>query len=355
MKHFSILIFLILLSFACTFEEGVNKKSLNLEKIDSFVLKPDSLNLFGLFEENFKIYRQGDMIAFSDRIKEKVFLFDDEGNFIQVYGENNKGPNGIISVDGYDFDGEGNIVILDLNQSLLKTFDRDGTVIKSSSVFENEEFFLAGSEFIIQEDAIYVPILEGLYANSPDSSNLIGKMDLDGNFVDTFGSFDPFLNDDKQYMMENMFEISDNGIIYTNLSSSYRINSYRLNDNNHIESFGTKYPSFSLPQEDVKLNLPIPEINRRMTGVTVTNSIHSTSNYFIQHVQFLTEKWFKNVNFEDKYNLLVLYDIGTKEFIGEIHINGTLGEVHENQLYMIEDFNPDNYTIGVYELVDREL
>ncbi|MEX0722587.1 MAG: hypothetical protein WD053_01850 [Gracilimonas sp.] len=355
MKHFVIIVSVALLTFACTSEQGADTRSIHLEEQNSFVLKPDSLNLFGSFDENFKINKKGDKVAFSDRIKEKVFVFDDEGNFVQVYGENNKGPNGIISVDGYDFARDGRMVILDLKQSLLKIFDSNGTVIKSSSVFENTEFYLAGSDFILYEDVIYLPILEGRYANSPDSSNLIGKMDLDGNFVDSFGSFDPFLNEDKQYLMENMFEISESGIIYTNLSSSYRINSYQINNNSYIESFGTEYPSFSLPQKDVKFNLSIPEINNRMTGVSLTNSIHSTSDYFIKHVQILTEEWFKNVNSEDKYNFLVIYDLETKEFLGEINIHGTLGAVHENQLYIIEDFNPDNYTVGIYELVEKGL
>ncbi|MDR9419071.1 hypothetical protein [Gracilimonas sp.] len=44
----------------------------------------------------------------------------------------------------------------------------------------------------------------------------------------------------------------------------------------------------------------------------------------------------------------------TKEFLGEIHTPYTLGTVHKNQLYMIEDFNPDNFILGIYELVENE-
>lgn len=346
----------MLISIACTSENGAKETSPELIKVDSLVLQPDSLHLFGMFYEDFKINKEGNNLAFYDRIKEKVFVFDRQGRFKQVYGENNKGPNGILNVTGYDFTSNGNIAILDLRQSLLKIFDQNGEVIKSSSVFEDEKFFYSGSEFLIYNDEIYLPIVDGKYYNNPnpDSSSLIGKLDLNGNFIKTFGKYDPFLAIDNQYMLNNNFDITNAGIIYTNLSSSYNIRYYDLNEYNYLGTFGVQFPSFSLPKKDVKLNLPISEINKRMTGTSVTYSIHSTEEHFIQHVQVLTKEWFENVNNEDKDNLLVLYDMETKEFLREIHTPYTLGAVYENQLYMIEDYNPDNYTIGVYELVEKE-
>ena len=347
---------LLLVNIACTSENGTKDSIPELVKVDSLVLQPDSLHLFGMFYEDFKINTQGNKLAFYDRIKEKVFVFDRKGQFKQVYGENNKGPNGILNVAGYDFISSGNIAILDMRQQLLKIFGQNGEVIKSSPVFEDEKFFYSGSEFLIYKDEIYLPIVDGNFYNNPnpDSSSLIGKLDLNGNFIKTFGKYDPFLGIDNQYMLDNNFDITNTGIIYTNLSSSYNIRYYDLNDYSYLGSFGVQFPSFSLPKKEVKLNLPISEINKRMTGTSTTYSIHSTENYFVQHVQVLTEEWFENVNNEDKDNLLVLYDMETKELLGEIHTSYTLGTVHKNQLYMIEDFNPDNYTIGIYELVTKE-
>ncbi|MDR9419072.1 hypothetical protein [Gracilimonas sp.] len=301
-------VILLIVGTACNSENGVKETLPKLVKVDSLILQPDSQHLFGMFYEDFKINEQGNNLAFYDRIKEKVFVFDRKGRFVQVYGENNKGPNGILNVAGYDFISNGNIAILDMQQRLLKIFDQNGEVIKSSPVFEDEKFFYSGLEFLIYKDEIYLPIIDSKYYNNPnpDSSSLIGKLDLNGNFTKTFGKYDPFLSTDNQYMLDSNFDITNAGIIYTNLSSSYGIRYYDLNDYSYLGSFGVQFPSFSLPKKEVKLNLPISEITKRMTGASTTYSIHSTENYFVQHVQVLTEEWFENVNNENKENLLVL-------------------------------------------------
>lgn len=354
MKRRSFSLIVLLLIFIASACDSKKKILLELKKVDSLVLRPDTTDLFGSFYEDFRINKNGSKLAFYDRVKEKVFVFDHQGEFIKSYGENNKGPKGIISVDGYDFNSSDEVVILDLRQGLLKVFEPSGEIVKSSIVFEDESYFLSGFGFYMHNDTIYLPILEGKYGNQPDSSALVGKMDLDGKFSDVFGNIDPFLNDDNQYVLDNVFDITSNGIIHTNLTSSFRIQSYDINKGNYIGIFGVRFPSFSLPRQEVSLELSIPEINERMTGSSVTNSIHSTEEYFIQHVQVLTKEWFENVNYEDKDNFLVIYDMQTKEFLGEIHTDHTLGAVHKNKLYMIEDFNPDNYTIGIYELVESE-
>ncbi|MDR9419070.1 6-bladed beta-propeller [Gracilimonas sp.] len=350
-----ILLILLIFSLACSSDKMETRSTIELVKVDSLTLKPDSLNLFGTFYENFKINRTGDKLAFYDRVKDKVFVFDEEGDFIQAIGEYHKGPKGIISVNGYDFTSDDKMVIMDLRQRLLKIFDLNGEVIKSSAVFESDKVFVPGGRvFYIHDDAIYLPIIQMKFVNDPDSSDLIGKMNYDGSIIKTFGKYDPFVNEDLQYSMNNKFSISEDGIVYTILRSSYKIRLFDLQGQNYLGSFGIEFPSFSLPQKEILGQLSIPEINKRSIGTTTTNSIHSTENYFIQHVQVLTKEWFENVNYEDKDNLLVLYDMETKEFMREIHTPHTLGAVYENQLYMIEDFNPDNYTIGIYELVEKE-
>ncbi len=341
---------------ACSTKKDVETAGIELVKVDSLVLKPDTSNLFGTFYENFKINDTGEKLAFYDRIKEKVFVFDRQGNLIQAIGEYGKGPKGIISVNGYDFTSTDQIVIMDLRQRLLKVFGVDGEIVKTSPVFENDKIFVPGGRvFHVYNDTIYLPIIYIKYANHPDSSDLIGKMNLNGEIVATFGSYDAFVNEDNQYSLISKFDIDSNGkIIYTVLKSSYKINSYHLRDQVFKGEFGIQFPSFSMPGKKIPAQLSIPEINKRSTGITTTSSIHATEKYFIQNIQVLTKEWFETVNYADKGNFLVLYDMKTKAFLGEIHIPHTLGAVHDDQLYMIEDFNPDNYTIGIYELVEKK-
>ncbi len=180
-------------------------------------------------------------------------------------------------------------------------------------------------------------------------------MNLDGEIISTFGHYDPFLNEDNVYSLLSYFYLDgERSIIYTVLESSYKIYTYDLKNQTYLNEFGIEFPSFSLPKQEISSQLSIPEINRRSIGNTVTNSIHAAESYFIQHVQVLTKEWFNNVNYEDKDNFLVLYDLESKSFLGEIHTDHTLGAVHNNQLYMIESFDPDNYTIGIYELAEKK-
>lgn len=349
------LIILLVIITSCTKGEKPNSVELELVKVDEVILKPSQQDMFGNFRERFKISKDGKMFVFADRIKEKVYLFDNRGNFINRIGEPGKGPKGILSVNGFAVDNNNNIIILDMRQRLLKVFDVEGQLLSSTTIFEDEDIASSSPlEFHVNGGAIYIPIIEMKYFENPAKSRLIGKFNYNGQLDTLYGQFDPFINEDKNYKFSNRLLITEEEVIYSNLQTSPFIFEYNLTKN-ELYQFGIRSPSFRLPNKEIAPGLPIPEISKRAVGTSYVIGLYEVGSSLIQHYQSMTEEWFETVDYSEKKNFLVVYDREDREYKGELSTPHTLASVSENKLYFIEDFNPDNYTLGIYELVENEL
>lgn len=322
--------------------------SVSLAKIDSVVLD-DLEPLFGKFVEQFRINDAGNIWIFAERNQDRIFAFDNHGKFINILGERGKGPKGIIHVSGFDINNEDQVIIYDAAQRMLKIFDLSGKLIQSNTFFSEGELWVHPYGVYTFEDRLLISVTEMKFIREPQKSKLLALVKYSGTVDTVFGMHDKFTEEDNSYSAENTILISLNTILTSSVGSPY-IQIYNRDTYQQVDYFGENSKSFSTPKKEIYGNLSISEINMRAEGSSIMTGLYSTDNFIVSHMQILTEEFFETVDFRQKKNVLIIYDKETKEYIKEIPVPYTLGAVHNNKLYFIEDFNPDNYTIGIYEL-----
>lgn len=332
----------------------LNTSEIFLVKTDSIILDQAD-PLYGKFYEHFKISNSGDVWVFADRLQEKLFVFNKIGEFLTVIGERGKGPKEIMRIAGFDINSKNEVWVYDSSQRMLKIFDLKGNLLHSSSFLDNVQFGTTPFAMQSYRDRILTAIIENQYMFEPSESKLLAMITVDGKVDTLFGKFDPFTKHDNNYNFFNEIAIDENSEeAYVNLVSSPHIQSYNLTDFNKETYFGESSQSFSIPEKEIHSRLPITEVTKRATNTSHVAGLFLTDKYIIQHLQILTEEWFELTDYSLKKNILVVYDKNTRKFIKEISTPYTLGAVKNNRLYFIEDFNPDKYSIGVYEFIERK-
>lgn len=352
MQNLKVFPLILLLIVSCNRNDRhQNNTKLQINKIRDITLKSDSV-LIGKFKERFKINEDNTLWAFSDRIQNKVFIFDSEGKFVSRIGESNKGPKGIIQIMGFDFRSDSSISIFDASQRLIKTFQVNGMLLQSNQFFTNSKIGFATTELNIYQDKFILPIWEMKVPDDPLKSKQLALFDESGSLDTLFGEYDKFIEIDNHYSQTHNYVIDESrDRLYINLNTSPYIQEYDLKSLNRIDYFGNITPSFSIPEKEISPYLSVNEISKRAVGRSAGRGIYVTDEYIILHYQVLTEEWFETTDFSKKRNVLIVYNKENKQLLGELKVKHTLAASAQNYLYFIEDFNPDNYTLGVYEIV----
>jgi urease beta subunit len=183
-------------------------------------------------------------------------------------------------------------------------------------------------------------------------SRLLGLIDTSGNAETIFGRFDEFSQEDNNLAFNTVIALDEEtDLAYTNLQTSPHFQIYDLNKKVLIGREGQKTKNFNIPERELTPSMPIDEKFKYRSNTSAVAHIFVTDNYIIQHMQNLTEEWFDTMDYSSKENFLVIYDKQSSELIQEVPVSSTPIGVHDNQMYFVEDFNPDNYTIGIYEIV----
>lgn len=341
-----------LLSASCSEKERGNNVQRNIELINqkSVTLElPDPL--FGKFYEEFRITEDSKKWIFADRIRERVYVYDNNGAFLNTIGDRGKGPRGIVRVAGFDVKNNDEVFVYDPSQRLLKLFSIEDSLIHTAEFLEGGKIGTTPFGMLWYKDNIVATIIENEYIYEPDQSKLLSIINTDGSVDTLFGKFDPFAREDNSYSFANVMAVDDqSGLVYTNLQFSPHIQVYNLESTEKVDYINADLQNFNLPEQEITPHLSIPEINKRSVNTTLVANVFLTEKYIVQHIQVLTDEWYKAADYSEKDNILAIYDRQNHHLVDELNTDYTLGAVQDNKLYFIEDFNPDNYTIGIYKL-----
>jgi hypothetical protein len=82
--------------------------------------------------------------------------------------------------------------------------------------------------------------------------------------------------------------------------------------------------------------------------------VYFLPEYLLHYFVILTEEFQQTRDHNDKIHYINLYDKESYNSYGEIELPYFLGNVIGDKLYLIENDDPDNYTIGIYEIRSDE-
>lgn len=361
-----IAIFLFLLTSSCSSEvepikqfsvSAVEKQPLKIKYIRSFQFRnPSDATVIANLFSSFTINNDGSRLAFYDLLYNHIVITDNIGNLLFIVGKQGKGPQEFIDISSWNFDDYDNLIIFDQGQRMVKIFDQRGEHIKSVKVFSNEELLEYSRILFARDSLIYMGVLEARYSNfeNIEDSKLIGVLDYNGKLRKLIGTYDPYVTLATMYTSQPIFDIDfQKRKIYSSHMNSYRIQIFNLKANNRLAYFGYKSPHFIESAEEISPFAPKYKRREMALNQSFTKGLYVTDKYILLYFYNLTEKWYKTRSPIDKEYFISIFDKKKHNFIGEIRLPFSLGSVHNNRLYLVENNNPDNYTVGIYELLEE--
>ncbi len=326
------------------------KKTIDLKQVDNIILDPGN-HLFGRFREGLRVNHKGDMLSFADDENQRIYIFDHNGKLINFVGRKGSGPEEFLQISGYFVDGD-RVIIVDESQFIVKIFDIDGVLLNSFKLFDKQNLFINSRDIFVQGNTLYLQILEaGKFQNKADSK-LLAEYDLsNGEFKGLIGHYEPGIKHSNHYLSFHNFDIdTTRGIVLSTLVSSPNVQIFDLKTSEKLHHFTYDNPYWSERVEKIEAGMPRQEIMRKATGTSYTIDVFTTDSLILTHMQTLTSEWMKTSDYLSKENYLAVYNHDGSEYVGSIPLPGSLGDVHDQKLYIIENFNPDNFKIGVYEI-----
>lgn len=326
-------------------------KSIELIQIDTVLLEQGA-QLFGKFYEHMRISQNGSYWLFNERIRNQVFVFNSDGSFHSVIGKRGRGPDEILTVSSFDINKNNEVAIFDGSQRMIKIFTLDGRLISSNNILENADFSLVPHYLWWYKGQLAGTIIDLESRFEPYKSRLLALINDDGSTDTAFGKFDPFSKQDHRETFVSLLALDEeNNVAYTNLQSSPYFQIYDMEHFERILYGGKITESFNKPSQEVTPQTSLSKIMLLVEDTSVFAHIFLTDEYFIQHMQILTKEWFETSDYTAKGNVLVFYDRETNEFIKEIKLEGiTPLAAQKGKIYAVENFNPDQFTIGIYEI-----
>jgi len=355
-----IFVLLILILIGCT--EGpardfqpspVEEKQVTLEKQREITLSSRDTSDIADPLTHFAINRDATRLAFYDIILQHFVVTDGQGRLLHVLGGPGRGPEEFIQAINFAFDEHDNLLIYDERLRQLKIFGPEGTLKRTSNLFETGELAKSSSQTFVRDSTVYLGITEMALNNTDEAwkSKMMAAFDYQGNLQALYGSYDPYVIESPYYGDSPEFYVGpEAGTLYATQTNSYRIQLFDLASDRRTHYFGRRSPHYRESEEEIDPFYSHARINEMTLNQSFANGIYVTSVFIIYPFQNTTEEWFRTRDQQYQEQYIVLYDRQSHAFNAELKLPHPMGTVAGDRIYLIENSNPDNYTIGVYEL-----
>lgn len=324
------------------------------QKTDQLVFStPDSLPLAAPLY-TFEMDHEHKRIALFDSMTQKFFIFDNHGNFLHVLGQEGQGPEEFLMVYGYTFDESGNLIIYDDALKLIKIFDRDYQLLKTAGV-KNDQYYLASRKIFARDSVIVSGVLETQFSgpamrDEVTNSKLVGVFSYGFEEQQVFGRYDEYLDEILPSTSRPVI-YEDEAKIYTSHSNSYRVQVFDKNTGERAQYFGYKSKHFGNLEEQIDPREPLEQRFRKGFEESSTRMLHTDEGHLYLFFINGSEEWLAGKDLQALNYFLMIYDKKTGHFLDEIQLPHRLSYALGNTFYLLENENPEQYTIGVYEVV----
>jgi len=331
--------------------QKVELSSVEIQKVDSIVLDSGD-QMIGQFRSDMRVNKAGTILSFADLMNQQIYLFGMDGKLINIIGNSGSGPKEFLQIMAH-FVADDRVIVVDESTMLVKIFSIDGELINTFKLFKDRNLLLSWWDMDVVGNDMYLSILEPEYSNMDVSkSAMIAKVDLEtGEVGPLVGQYDPVFKKQSTYFYYQHFTLgNDEMYLYTSPRTSPHIQIYNLQSNRRVDYFFvSNLEGWNQLQEKVTPEMPRNLIKEIVSGTSGIQGLHVSDKYVLQSFQTITDEFYQTFDHLAKKNYMAVYDKAGKNYYGTIRLPGLLGGVHDGKLYIIEDTNPDNYTIGVYE------
>ncbi len=360
--RYIVLVTVLTFGFACngqieTEKPPILKKtkegSLELLKVREFVLTSDEFNIGVIEPPTLILERNGDMkILFRDTGLNQILIADSTGFVHQAIGKAGDGPKEFRHITSFGVDND-TIVVRDGVLDMVKKFDFDGELVNSYQGILKDKLWGRSKLVYFEHGKLILGVQEAEKSSASNhwESRTIAIYDRLGNLDRLFGEYDSSLiKSHELYNALNSILVHE-GFIYTTHRTSPIIQKFDLETGERVSRFGVLSKNYKVSDERPNVTDPREVKNKINVKFSAVGQSFITNDYFAFYFHRLTEKYFELRNPNDQEHFLNLFD-NREEFIGEIALPfQPMAMDSSNKLYLLEDDNPDNVLIGVYEIV----
>jgi len=331
------------------------KVDINLIPIHEFTIEPTDEVSIDRVQDIAVFNRQENKTAWVNRDKNEVFVTDIDGNHLYNFGSTGEGPEEFLEIFSIGFDSHDNIIVYDAKLDLFKKFEDPGILIESYDGVLDHDIFTYSRKLLYSDENLYLAVMETDKANQNQfwKSSTIGKFDHNHQLVDLFGSYDPEIISTTFLYKFPMLILDTN---YDNIYSTHRTHpfvlSYDLSENTTFDRFGIISSSFLVSENEATPNDPV-HIRRQknLSQSFVEESFVSEQYFFLQHSTYSEDTITYGDTFLRQSFLNVFEKNEPYRFLGEIELNSIpIYITSKNQIYVLKDNDPDNFTVGLYEI-----
>ncbi|HMB96956.1 MAG TPA: 6-bladed beta-propeller [Balneolaceae bacterium] len=356
-----------LLFFACGEEHNTGYESpdqsddfqFELKKTSGFVI--DSEELFLDRVRDVAVFNHDEsLIGWINDDRNEIFVTDTQGNYIAKFGSSGSGPSEFQYITAIGFDSNNNIFTYDPRLGLFKIFTLDGEFSRSMPGLISDDLWSRTGKIYIRGESMYLGIQETGKASDENywQSKIIAEYNLNGELLKKFGAFDLAYiesDQDRLYKYPNIYMDHHMGSIYTTHRIHPYINVFDSDTGKHKGRFGIKSINFSEPSEPARISDPMHIRRKKNLEQSGIGESFTSNDYFFLNFFNMSEEFYtlQDPNLKEHF-----FNIFQKEppyaFLGEITLDyAPLGVTSDNKVFLLEDDNPDNFKVGIYELVEN--
>ena len=295
---------------------------------------------------------------FYDEINRQFFVANNSGNVERVISREGRGPGELSNVTSFAINEDDELIVYDGGQLIMKKFEIHGERFTEFDINQSE-FAIVNRSIAANNDRFYAPILKTEYFSDLTESwqsGLVGVFNYEGSLIEIIGQYDSDLRDGRFYSPFPLIAVDFNkDLLFSSHTNDYRIQVTNLNNGERVSHFGIKSENFRKAEDNISQFQAQQEIQEQSIGLSFVGDIYLTENYVLLHFENVTEEFYQTRDHNEKNHFLKVYDRKTHEFYNELELPYIIGSVADNDIYLIEDDNPENYTIGVYEILTSDL
>lgn len=360
-QYFSNIVIILILLAGCNedlkhSQDRSSDTRLELKKIDDFTIGTDIVMLDRVLDIPV-ISPDESLMAWVNSDKNEIVVTDRRGNIVSRFGKKGRGSEEFINISAIGFEDNSSIIVYDSSQDFLKKFSIDGKLLKIENGLLEDQLWIRSHRIIVHDSNVYIGVQEsGSNPRENWKSKTIAKYNnSDVRLSSLFGSYDPDLRGGDQvlyiYVNSITFDPSDSKIFTTHRTLPY-IQTFDVKTGERLSRFGFVSDHFKISDDKPRISDPRPVKNEKNLKQSFVGKGFVSDEYFFFHHFHWTEGYWRLRDPNLKRHFFNVFQKDKPHaFLGEIALPFTPMYVSsDNQVYLLENDNPEKFTIGIYEL-----